>query len=516
MFAPAVADPRYRAKRQRSTPYNLPAPTGGLNARDAYTDMDEHDAVALVNVFPEANYCAVRKGYAAWASGMPGPIRSLLTWYGNLGVDLQFAGSGTSLWDVSASGAATESVAGLTNVDFQWTNLENAAGQHLIAVNGADDMRAFDGSAWSTPVVTGASSDTFTNVCQYKERLWFATANSLDLYYLELQAIAGPASLFPLGAVCRRGGYVMGIGTYSNDSGDGPDDYLAIVTSNGEVVVYEGTDPTSATTWSLVGRFDVGFPIGRRCCLRWNGDLAILTQDGVVSMRAAQQFSRESIQKASITGKIQTLFSQYAQSYKANFGWMLTTFPKTRYLIVNVPEIEGSQQTQLVMNTITGSWCRFENMNAGCWGVANDLLYFGGDDGVVYQADNGYLDAEGVIEWEMQTAWQMPGGPSNKFFSMVRPTMLVGAGVTFAIGVNVDFSNTQPTGFLPAIQPDGSPMVWPWTWPGLWGGSTILDTRWQSAGAIGTWASMHLLGTVNGGGCQVNAFDVIAEKGGPL
>lgn len=516
MFAPAVADPRFRNMRQVSTPYNLPAPTGGLNARDAYTDMDEHDAVALVNVFPEANYCAVRKGHAEWATGLGDPVRSLLTWNGSNGIDKLFAGAGTALWDVTGSGPASTVVTGLTNVDYQWTNLENSGGQYLLGVNGADKMKAYDGSSWSEPAITVADSANFANVIQYKERLWFSTVDSLDLYYLPLQAISGAATLFPLGAVCRRGGYVIGLGTYSNDSGDGPDDYLAIVTSNGEVVVYQGTDPSSANTWTLVGRFDVGFPIGRRCCLRWNGDLAILTQDGVVSMRAAQQFSRESIQKASITGKIQTLFSQDAQSYKTNFGWMLCTFPKTRYLIVNVPAVEDMTQSQLVMNTITGSWCQFAGLSGGCWGVANDLLFFGGNDGTVWQADDGFLDNGGDIDWELQTAWQMPGGPSNKIFNMVRPTMLVGSGVTFAIGVNVDFSNTAPTGFLPAISPAFPTMVWPWVWPGIWGGQNVLDARWQSAGAIGTWASVHMLGTVNGGACQINSFDVIAEKGGPL
>lgn len=516
MFAPAVADPRFRAMRQVSTPYNLPAPTGGLNARDAYTDMDKHDAVTLTNVFPEASYCAVRKGHAEWATGLGAPIRSLMTWYGSSGVDKLFAGAGSSIFDATASGASAAAVTGLGSVDFQWTNLENAGGQHLLAVNGVDKMQAYDGASWSEPAITGVDSATFTNVCQFKERLWFATADSLDLYYLDIQAIAGPASPFPVGAVARRGGKVVGIGTYSYDAGDGADDYLAIVTSSGEVIVYEGTDPNSATTWSLVGRFDVGLPIGRRCCLRWNGDLAILTQDGVVSMRAAQQFSRESIQKASITGKIQTLFSQLAQTYKANFGWMLCTYPNSRYLIVNVPEIESNTQTQLVMNTITGSWCKFAGMSGGCWGVANDLLYFGGNDGIVYQAENGYLDNGSAIGWEMQTAWQMPGGASNKFFTMVRPTMLVGTGVTFAIGVNIDFATSLPTGYLPGIASASSTMVWPWTWPGTWGGSNLLDSRWQSTGGIGTWASVHLLGTVDGAPCNVNSFDLLAEKGGPL
>lgn len=62
MLVAASIDPRWADKKQKAASYQLPAPVGGLNARDAYTDMDEQDAVILNNVFPEANYLAVRGG----------------------------------------------------------------------------------------------------------------------------------------------------------------------------------------------------------------------------------------------------------------------------------------------------------------------------------------------------------------------------------------------------------------------------------------------------------------------
>lgn len=514
MFAPANLDRRFRGMRQQSAAYNLPAPTGGLNARDAYTDMDPLDAIVLTNVFPEANYDIVRNGYASWATGLGGPVRSLLTWNGLTGLDKIFGGAGSNIWDVSSSGAASAVVTGFTNVDFQWTNIKTAGGLYLIYVNGADPTGAFDGTTWTEPAITVADSSTFVNVCQFKERLWFAVKDSLDLYYLGLQSIAGAAVLFPLGSVFRRGGFVIGLGTFSNDAGEGPDDFFVIVTSNGEIAVYQGTDPSSANTWTLVGRFDVGMPLGRRCTVRWNGDLGIITQDGVVSMQAALRFDRASIQKATITGKIQTLFGQYASSYKNNFGWSPCLYPRSRYLIINVPTVTNTTQVQLVMNTITGAWCQFENMNAGCWGVANDLLYFGGNDGVVYQADDGQFDMSGPINWAVQTSWQMPGGAQNKFFKMVRPVMITGGGVSFRIGTHVDFDSTTPSGAVPVTPITGA--VWPMTWPWTWGGQNLIDQRWQSVGAIGTWVSLHLEGASNGGSCQINNFEILAERGGVL
>lgn len=516
MFSPPSTIRSLAFARQKAWDTSIPAPVGGLNARDALTDMDKQDAVVMKNVFPESTTLTVRGGYALSSDGLTDPIRSLMTWNGLTGADKLFAGAGTSVWDVN-TGTASTVVTGLSNVDFQWTNFKTPGGIFLVLANGADSVRNYDGTTWTTPAITGPASSTFANVCPFKERLWFSVRDSLDIYYLAVQSIAGAATLFPLGSVFHRGGFVIGIGTFSNDAGEGPDDYISFITNNGEIAVYQGTDPTSTNTFALVGRFDVGMPIGRRCTVRASGDLGIITQDGVVSMQAALRFDRAAIQRATITGNIQTLFSQYAQLYKTNFGWAPCVYPKIRYFIVNIPQVEDETQIQLVMNTISGAWCQFEGLNAGSWGVANDRLYFGGNDGTVYEANVGYLDnLEDDIEWEVQTSWQMIAGGATKMFKMVRPTMTVGVGVQFGINVNVDFKDVVPPIVLSALSDNVGSMMWPWEWPGTWGGANTIDQRWQSCGAFGTWASVHIAGTVRDGGCMINLFELVGERGGPL
>lgn len=515
MWAPAVADRRFAGKRQVSSAYNLPAPTGGLNAQNAFTEMKPADAVTLNNIFPEANNCVVRAGSVSHATGMTNPVRTLMTWFSETTAsDKLFAAETSHIWDVTASGAATSAVTGLTNADWQWTNLTNSGGSYLIAVNGADDPQAYDGSSWSTPSISGVTASTFIHVVSFKERLWFIPVGSLSLWYLGTQAIAGAANEFPLGAVFRRGGYIVAAGSFSYDAGEGPDDYFAIISSNGEIAVYQGTDPTSNTTWGLVGVFTAGRPIGRRCMLGLNGDLVIITQDGALSMLALLKFGRASDQKASISAKIRTLFSRNAIAYGANFGWQPLLYPRARYLIVNVPNIADMVQTQMVMNTVTGAWCTFSALNGGCWGVANDNLYFGGNAGKVFQANVGFQDSGSAVQWEVQAAWQMPGGAANKMFKMVRPVMLTGSGVAAAIGVDVDFLTQTPGGSTLSAPVSGS--TWPWTWPGVWAGANNLDAQFRSVGAIGTWASVHVVGSSSGGSCQLNSFDLIAERGGVL
>ena len=103
------------------------------------------------------------------------------------------------------------------------------------------------------------------------------------------------------------------------------------VTSWGEVLVYKGTDPSSANTWALVGVWQIGAPVGRRCIMKYAGDLLIICQDGVYPMSSALQSSRVN-PKVALTNKIQFAVSDAVTNYGSNFGWQLISFPKQKHL----------------------------------------------------------------------------------------------------------------------------------------------------------------------------------------
>ena len=514
MLQAAFRTKRSAVKGQVSTVASIPSPTGGINARDGYTGMGPTDAVTLDNWFPEAQYVVTRGGTATWKTGMGSPVRSLMTWNGTTGTDKLFAAAGTSFWDVSTSGgAASTVVTGLTNSDWQWTNITTSGGTYLIACNGADSVYSFDGTTWANPAIAGVTSSTLINVVVFKQRLWFAQKNTLSVWYMPTSSIAGTAVEFPLGAVFRKGGYVIAVGTFSRDAGDGPDDYLAIATSNGEVAVYEGIDPASANTFGLTGIFNTGQPIGRRCTARLNGDLGILTADGLMSMQAMLEFDRASDQKAAMTGKIQTLFSMASNDYSTYFGWQIHIFHKARYCIVNYPVVADSQQLQFVMNTVTGSWCTFSNLNAGCWASANDKLFYGGNTGIVYQAATGNADVGADIACDMKTAWRNFDIPEKKIITAIKPILLTGGGVDYQHRINWDFDDTEPSGTVTAIPVSGGvwgSLVWPW----IWGGNNVIDAQWHTAGGVGTWAAVRFKVAVNGTSAQINAFSVLLQRGG--
>ena len=100
---------------------------------------------------------------------------------------------------------------------------------------------------------------------------------------------------------------------------------------------------------------------------------------------------------------------------------------------------------QFVMNTITGAWCRFLNIDAQCWELFNDRLYFGSTDGKVYKWDVGSGDYSGDedlgINARVQTAFNYFDTRGwKKRFTAIRPIINTdGSTVLPGVGLNVDF-----------------------------------------------------------------------------
>lgn len=502
-----------RDPRGASRTFKFPAAVGGLNRRDGKADMPPEDANLLDNFIPRPNYVELRRGYESYATGMPSAVETLMEYSGVTGNQF-FACSGGGIYDISSPGAVgSPDVSGLTNNRWQWLNFATAGGNFLIAVNGADAPRNYNGTTWATtPAITGVTAADLIHVWQWKNRLWFVEKDSLSAWYLPVSSIGGAAVELPLGGQFYRGGHLVAGGSFSYDAGAGPDDYLAFISSQGEVVIYQGTDPSSATTFSLVGRFVVGPPIGRRCLLQVAGDLALLTIDGVVSLIEAMKLDRSATARSAITNKIQDLFNEYARDYKSNFGWQGQIYPRGSLVLYNVP-LSSSQAVQLVMNTETGSWCRFTNMNGSCWALYSDDVYFGGD-GVVYKADSSRQDNGGVISFDYQSAWSNYGtNGQQKLFQEIRSLIVSNSQPSFQQSLNVDFADVPPTGSVSSSVPSNSLWAAALWGTGQWGGDTSYF-QWASVGAIGEWGAIRIRGSLSGVSLQLNAFTISAEPGG--
>jgi hypothetical protein len=364
--------------------------------------------------------------------------------------------------------------------------------------------------------VTGINSDKFATVNLFKERLYFVEEDSLSFWYLPVDSINGAVSEFPLGGIFKRGGYLQAMGTWTIDAGYGVDDLAAFITSNGEVAVYKGSDPSDPNDWALVGLWNVGQTFTRKCVFKFGGDMLLLTEDGLVPLSAGLQSTRLD-PRVNLTDKIFFAVSQAASAYSNNFGWQINYFAKQNMLILNVPVIGGSEQ--YVMHNITKSWSRFTNINANCWEMSGQDMYFGGN-GFVGKFYDTYADAGTNIRAFTQQAYSYFDRRGQlKRFTLVRPILQTDNGVPNVLcGISVDFDTVDLTtqiSFNPVIDPIGIWDVDVWD-NSNFGGGLITTKIWQGVTGLGYAGSISLNVVSQGIEFHWASTDYVMESGGVL
>jgi len=506
-------------RQQAAQTVTVAAPIGGWNARDALGAMDPLDAVTLQNFWPGTNSVILRNGYTKHATGLPAEVQTLMAYSSGTSNKL-FAVSDGKIYDATSSGAVgAAAVSGLTNSKFQYVNITTPAASYLMAVNGADKLRTFDGSTWHTDGdgapydITNVDTATVSNITLFKNRIWLTTNNTLKVWYLPVNSIGGAAVALDMTSIFQLGGYIMAGMTWTLDAGYGVDDYLVFITSNGEALVWRLTDPTTPTGISQIGLYKLGAPIGRRCYTKFGGDLLVITQDGVVPMSGALQSSRLD-PRVSITNKIQYAMSSAISTYGANFGWQLLYYPKENQLILNVPINVGSQQ-QYVMNNITKSWCNFTGWAANCWELHIDDPYFGGN-GYVAKAWNGNTDDTSDIAGFGLQSFQSYGTALQKQCKMIRYHLQTNGSPAVFGNVNVDYNladESAQLNFSTSIYGLWNSGLWD---SAIWGSGLVPSADWQGVTNIGYTFAPLIKTATQGIQLQWVATDLVFEAGGVL
>lgn len=517
-IAAAQQKRRRAAQGQRSQTVNLPAPIGGWNARDSLAQMAPEDAVSLTNWFPTTSDVMVRAGFTKFATGFPGQVNTVMGYNPASGPTKLFASAVPGIYDISAGGAVgAPAVSSLTNDKWSYTNFATSGGAFLCIVNGQDGYYLYNGTAWqqvtssSSPVsITGVDPTTLSFVTSFAQRLWFVQKNSLKAYYLPVSSVGGAAQAFDFSPIFRMGGSLVSMGVWTVDGGYGMQDYLCICTNQGEIAVYGGTDPSQATTFSLVGVYQLGSPMGFRSFMKYGGDLLYIGKDGLGPISQLLASSRVNTQ-VNLTAKIQGAISQATSLYPNNYGWCLVLFPLENMIILNVPIALGQQQ-QYVMNTITGAWCNFSGWNANHWERFQDKIYFGGTN-YVGLAWNSLADDSTNINAVAQQAFNEFGTPLQKRFTMMRPILWANSSPALAAGINVDYDQNIPQSTL-SFAPTGFAVWDSAIWDmGIWGGNLQIAKAWQGVTGLGMTGSPILKASTNGNEVHWAASDIVFETG---
>lgn len=506
----------------RSQSASFPSPIGGWNARDALAAMPQTDAVELENWFPGTSFCEMRGGYTSHATGMDFIAKTLMVYNGLNGTNSMWAITINSVYNVTSAGVVGSPVAARTNAKHQWIQFGDGTSNWLIAVNGVDKPLYYNGTTWtavdavSTPALTGLTTTSIISVFASKGRLFFIEKDSLSFWYLAAGASGGALTEFDLSSIAKMGGNLVAGATWTVDGGDGPDDRVVFVTSKGEVIVYQGTNPSSAADWALVGVYSLGEPLGRRCVTRFGGDMIVLTQNGAFPLSAAIQSSTINYETA-LSFKIQNAFTDAARLYKDNFGWTSIVYPDQSALIVNIPIAEGGEHEQYVMNTITKAWCKFTEWDAEDFVIFNSELYFITSTKVV-QAWSGHIDGTDNITAYGKQAFGYFNSPGTlKKFVLYRPVISANGAITLATDLDIDFQSQEFTGTSSVSGTVGG--VWDvdlWD-DSLWASGQEIIKQWSSpAEWQGYAASVKVRAATSTLTIQWMANDIVWEKGGIL
>jgi len=514
----------------------IPAPLGGLNVFDNLTTMPPTDAIKLVNLVPQPYGCMVRKGYRVHASGVGGPVESLGSWIDRTGQTKLFAFGDLKMFDVTLPGpVGAPLLSGFTSNHWQNVSFANVAGTHSVFVNGTDNpiwystagiKRLVLGNGLDNGTIKGINPDSFIQVTVHQRRLWFVPINDTRGWFLPPDTMYGEAKYFDFGPFFKRGGYLSTLSTWTVDAGEGSNDKLVAVSSNGEAVVFSGINVETASTWNHVGTYFIGAPIsGRRYYTNITGDLLYLTSAGIISMATVLVSTQvNAVENAVYSKKIQFLLSEMTSSLAEVAGWEMEFFPAINLLIINIPTVHAGSNGQLVNNVTNNSWCTFIGMDARCWHRLHTMPYFGDVGGRVLRAwmgdkDEVQIDGSGgtnILSRCQQAYTNFDSPTAQKQVGLYRPVFMGARKVGFSSRIIYDYITSD------LVYPSGSVAKSPvslWGdayWgAGKWSGGYIVQKEWCSGEGMGMALSlmMNLTSEVE---TTWIATDYTVRSGGPL
>ncbi len=479
----------------------IPAPVLGWNTRDSLDEMDPRYALQLDNWLPQIGKLSARKGYAdhvsdiatdiggSWAAD---EVETLIGFVYGANEKLLACTDG-GIADVSSSTASQVKVRGTYTVDrWQWTVFADSSAPNtpqVLAVNGTDAAWKYDGATHAAWAPTGPTAANLIWVNSWKNRVYAGEKNTRDFWYGALGAIPGTMTRFPLSGIRGAQGNILFMCAMTRDTGTGPDDYAIFVTTEGQAIVYAGSDPGNAVNWQLVGVYQIPRPLAsRRSYAQLFGDVVIATElDYVFLSQALQESGALIVQPSTLTGAVQA----EATKYSANYGWELFTFEPLNVLLGNVPRETNAQYVQHVINLQTRAASRITGWPFRTFGqYAGDL--YGGTNNAVYKLFSGASDdsssSETRIQLRAQTAWHDFGNPGITHIRAVRPLIRSAGDLTFAAELGTDFVDPQILA-VATTGPTGAETHW--------GDEAGFTTKWGDEAGQTTYWSGGASGTVS-------------------
>lgn len=507
-----------KVKKRTSSLDSVPAPLGGINARDSIANMPPEFAIDMLNFLPGSRSIQCRQGYSKWVTGLP-TVKTLAAHIAMSGDYRLFGFTDSGVYDVTTKASTPTVSKAITNGFVSSIMFSTVGGQYLVCCNGTDSAFMYNGASWitwtqvTTPAapgeIKGINPNKFIAVHSHKRRLWFIEKDSMTAWYLPVDSVGGEAKPFYLGSIFQRGGKLRNIYTWSLDSGSGLDDILVFQSDQGELAGYEGSDPDIATDWSLSAVHYVAPPFSSRAGVDMGGDLALLTTAGIyqVSKIIAGLGSVETSSEDTLSYNIGPLMSKLVLERGEAIGWELRIFSAFNLLILLVPAYATYPTIQYAMNLQTGAWGRLDMPMQTALAV-KDKFYFSDNAGSVYLYGGGvYVDnlsfdgtTYDTILASFQQAYNyFDSRGKNKHFNLIRPIWIAQYPPAYLLTISCDYAPqsidslpTPPTEL--STTPYWDSAIWD---SAMWAPDIATQFRWDGLSGLGYCASLVVSVRIN-------------------
>jgi len=408
---------------QKLDTITIPAPTRGIIINENEAFMQPGAAVICDNWKPTMRGVSLRGGCDLWCQ-LPEATTVVSTFEYMSGIiHKMFACNASKIYDISTT-IPVLIKSGQTSGNHVASQLANAAGDWLIVVNDAGDYPLrFNGTTWetlnasqitasgpgSTLVATGQN---LVYVCKYRNRYFFIEKNSMNAWYLPLNAVGGALQMIPLSGAATKGGKLLFCASWSIDAGDGIDDKICFVTDQGEAIIFTGGDPSSASNWRQEGRYNLSPPMGMNAHIAVGGDLLVATIDGILPMSGAITKDRAELELAAITRQIKPMWRTEVNE-KREWPWTMCKWDEYGGIFVTWPGGKPGKHVCAVVNAATGAWARFTGWDVTCFARMRGDMFFGTQTGQIMQADRTGYDNGLPYVATLVGGWEMFSSPSQ-------------------------------------------------------------------------------------------------------
>lgn len=419
-------------------------PTRGLITSANVLAPPPDSAVVLDNFFPSEKAPQMRRGSQLFATLGAAPKR--LFAYHSGSASALIAATASKVYDITSPADSavepTAALSSLTSGDWSTVQTSTAGGDFLVAVNGADTGFYYDGTTFTaygggTDIADGGATVDSTDMMQvssFKQRLFFVENDSMNVWYLPVDSIAGTLNKLALGSVFNRGGRIVFAATWSLDGGEGLDDKWVVVSSEGEAAIYAGTDPSSSSAWFLQGVYVVGKPLNKHAFIKNGGELLIITEEGIIPISQVIRASAAPLPSIALTYPIDNVWEEAVTNRAGNREVSWSAYDERGAIYIGTEARATGGRVTLVMNQGTNAWSRYIGWDVYCLAQSGGNLYFGNGTAQVYRAETGGTDDGTAYEAVYAPAFSLCGTPARKW-----PKQL---GVTFRSAVQVRYGAT--------------------------------------------------------------------------